>query len=96
MTTHVYVISVVSEITSVHPQTLRSYERLGLVAPARTPGGSRRYSDKDVQTIERIVELSRLSIPSSGIKEILRLENEIQRLASLLERCNCTHATGNE
>lgn len=89
MTTHVYVISVVSEITSVHPQTLRTYERLGFVTPGRTPGGSRRYSSQDVKTIERIVQLSRLSIPASGIREILRLEDELRRLKEQLSECSC-------
>jgi MerR family transcriptional regulator/heat shock protein HspR len=91
VTTHVYVISVVSEITSVHPQTLRTYERLGLVTPGRTPGGSRRYSSQDVETIERIVQLSRLSIPASGIREILRLEAELRDLKDQLSGCSCRH-----
>lgn len=89
MTTHVYVISVVSEITSVHPQTLRSYERLGFVTPSRTPGGSRRYSPQDVATIERIVQLSRLSIPASGIREILRLERDVREMSERLAICTC-------
>jgi MerR family transcriptional regulator/heat shock protein HspR len=67
----VYVISVAAELAGVHPQTLRIYERRGLVRPARTQGGNRRYSDADIALLRRILE---------GIRQVLELENEVARL----------------
>lgn len=64
----------------MHPQTLRIYERRGLVMPARTSGGSRRYSDADIQLLQRIQELTNEGINISGVKRILELENEVARL----------------
>jgi len=75
-----YVISVAAELTGVHPQTLRAYERVGLVRPARTPGGGRRYSDAEVSRIARIAELTRMGLPHVGIKLVLDLEDELRRL----------------
>jgi MerR family transcriptional regulator/heat shock protein HspR len=75
-----YVISVAAELTGVHPQTLRAYERVGLVRPARTPGGGRRYSDAEVARIARIAELTRMGLPHVGIKLVLDLEDELRRL----------------
>jgi MerR family transcriptional regulator/heat shock protein HspR len=75
-----YVISVAAELTGVHPQTLRAYERVGLVRPARTPGGGRRYSDAEVTRIARIAELTRMGLPHVGIKLVLELEDELRRL----------------
>ena len=75
-----YVISVAAELTGVHPQTLRAYERGGLVRPARTPGGGRRYSDAELVRIARIAELTRLGLPHVGIKLVLELEDELCRL----------------
>jgi MerR family transcriptional regulator/heat shock protein HspR len=75
-TSAVYVISVFAELAGVHPQTLRNYERTGLLNPARTAGGSRRFSDADLEEIQRIQQLSNEGINLEGIKRILLLERE--------------------
>jgi len=79
-----YVISVAAELAGVHPQTLRIYERKGLLAPARTSGRSRRYSDHDIQLLRRIQELTNEGISLSGVQRILALEQELQ---AALDRC---------
>lgn len=76
----VYVISVAAELSGMHPQTLRIYERKGLVAPARTSGGSRRYSDADVELLQRISELTSLGMNLVGVKRVLDLEARIATL----------------
>src|ERR1700674_5387237 len=72
-----YVISVAAELAGVHPQTMRIYERKGLLAPARTSGRSRRYSDQDIQLLRRIQELTNEGISLSGVQRILALEREL-------------------
>jgi MerR family transcriptional regulator/heat shock protein HspR len=72
-----YVISVAAELAGVHPQTLRIYERKGLLAPARTSGRSRRYSDHDIQLLRRIQELTNEGISLMGVQRILALEHEL-------------------
>lgn len=81
----VYVISVVAELMGMHPQTLRIYERKGLVFPSRTEGGSRRYSEEDLNTLRKIQELANNGINLEGIKKIMSLEREIERLRGQLE-----------
>ena len=76
----VYVISVAAELAGVHPQTLRIYERKGLVDPARTGGGSRRYSDADIQMLRRIQELTNEGLNLAGVKRVLDLETEVAAL----------------
>jgi MerR family transcriptional regulator/heat shock protein HspR len=76
----VYVISVAAELAGVHPQTLRIYERKGLVEPARTQGGSRRYSDQDIDLLRRIQELTEQGLNLAGVHRVLTLEAEIARL----------------
>lgn len=76
----VYVISVAAELTGVHPQTLRIYERRGLVSPARTGGGSRRYSDADVALLRRIAELTSEGMNLVGVKRTLELERRVAQL----------------
>jgi MerR family transcriptional regulator/heat shock protein HspR len=76
----VYVISVAAELAGVHPQTLRIYERKGLLEPARTVGGSRRYSEHDIAQLRRIQELTAAGCNLEGAKRILDLEAEIGRL----------------
>ena len=73
-----YVISVAADLAGIHPQTLRAYERVGLVRPARTPGGGRRYSDADLARIARVAELTRLGLPHVGIKMVLDLEDQLR------------------
>jgi MerR family transcriptional regulator/heat shock protein HspR len=82
----VYVISVAAELAGMHPQTLRIYERRGLVAPARTEGGNRRYSDDDIDVLRRIAELTGEGMNLEGIRRVMRLEAENQRLRADLER----------
>lgn len=72
----VYVISVAADLAGVHAQTLRLYERRGLVRPARTAGGSRRYSNEDIALLARIAELKDDGLNLAGIKAVLRLEAE--------------------
>jgi MerR family transcriptional regulator/heat shock protein HspR len=76
----VYVISVAAELAGVHPQTLRIYERKGLVDPARTSGGSRRYSDADIDQLRRIQELTNEGLNLYGVQRVLELETEVARL----------------
>ena len=76
----VYVISVAAELAGVHPQTLRIYERKGLVDPARTSGGSRRYSDADIEMLQRISELTDEGLNLAGVKRVMALEAEVARL----------------
>jgi len=79
-TSAVYVISVAAELSGMHPQTLRIYERKGLVMPARTAGGSRRYTDADVALLQRISELTSLGMNLVGVKKVLDLEARVARL----------------
>lgn len=72
----VYVISVFAEIAGVHPQTLRNYERNGLLSPRRTSGGSRRFSDADLVALRRIQELTNEGVNLVGVKRIMALELE--------------------
>ena len=80
-----YVISVAAELAGVHAQTLRIYERKGLVAPARTPGGSRRYSDADIALLQRIQELTTGGLNLAGVKLVLAMEAEVARLRREVE-----------
>ncbi len=81
----VYVISVAAELAGMHPQTLRIYERRGLVLPARTQGGNRRYSDEDIEILRRIAELADQGLNLEGIKRVMALEAENAHLRSELE-----------
>jgi MerR family transcriptional regulator/heat shock protein HspR len=80
----VYVISVFAEIAGVHPQTLRNYERSGLLRPQRTSGGSRRFSDADLAALRRIQELTNEGVNLEGVKRIMRLEAEVEGLKDAL------------
>lgn len=82
----VYVISVAAELAGVHPQTLRIYERKGLLEPARTQGGSRRYSDQDIDLLRRIQQLTDQGLNLAGVQRVLELETEIARLRDELQR----------
>jgi MerR family transcriptional regulator/heat shock protein HspR len=81
----VYVISVAAELAGLHPQTLRIYERKGLVDPARTGGGSRRYSDADIAQLRRIQELTAEGLNLAGVQKVLALEAELAQLHVLLD-----------
>jgi MerR family transcriptional regulator/heat shock protein HspR len=80
----VFVISVAAELAGVHPQTLRIYERKGLVDPARTGGGSRRYSEEDIERLRRIQDLTNEGLNLAGVKRVIELEAELERLQSQL------------
>lgn len=73
----VYVISVFAELAGVHPQTLRNYERSGLLSPQRTSGGSRRFSEADLAAIRRIQDLTNEGVNLEGVKRIMRLEGQL-------------------
>ncbi|MDE3064573.1 MAG: helix-turn-helix transcriptional regulator [Acidobacteriota bacterium] len=73
----VYVISVFAELAGVHPQTLRNYERSGLLRPRRTTGGSRRFSDEDLAALRRIQELTNEGVNLEGVKRIMALEAQL-------------------
>ena len=79
-TTALYVISVAAELAGVHPQTLRIYERKGLVDPARTQGGSRRYSDEDIDRLRRIQDLTNAGLNLEGVRRVIALEDEVRML----------------
>jgi MerR family transcriptional regulator/heat shock protein HspR len=76
----VYVISVFAELAGVHPQTLRNYERSGLLRPQRTSGGSRRFSDEDLLALRRIQELTNEGVNLEGVKRIMALEAKLDSL----------------
>jgi MerR family transcriptional regulator, heat shock protein HspR len=77
----VYTISVAAELAGVHPQTLRIYERKGLVAPKRTSGNTRRYSDRDIQLLRQIQDLTQVSgINLAGVKVIIELQAQLDAL----------------
>lgn len=82
----VYIISVAAELAGVHPQTLRIYERKGLITPYRTPGGTRRYSNADLERLALIQELTNEGVNLEGVRRILNLESENERLRSQVTR----------
>lgn len=76
----IYVISVAAQLADMHPQTLRQYDRMGLVVPERQSGGQRRYSAEDVRLLRRIQSLSRDGVSLEGIRRIVELEAEVEQL----------------
>ena len=81
-----YMISVAAELVGMHPQTLRLYEAKGLVRPARTPGGTRLYSDADVERLRLIQRLTaELGLNHAGVEHVLRLEDELRRLRARMD-----------
>ena len=78
----VFVISVAAELTGLHPQTLRTYERMGLITPGRTGGGGRRYSARDIDLLREISDLTSSGIGIEGVRRILELENRVAALAA--------------
>jgi MerR family transcriptional regulator, heat shock protein HspR len=98
-----YIISVAAELAGVHPQTLRIYERKGLIEPQRTEGRSRRYSDRDIELLQHIQELTNEGVGLAGVKRILELElaleqakAEIERLRQQIERAQRETAEAEE
>lgn len=87
----VYIISVAAELAGVHPQTLRTYERKGLLKPARTSGGTRRYSARDVARVQLIQELTQgEGVNLAGVLRILQMQDEIDRLNDELDQAQRT------
>jgi MerR family transcriptional regulator/heat shock protein HspR len=77
----VFVISVAAEMAGMHPQTLRQYDRLGLVSPVRTGGGGRRYTERDVELLREVQRLSQEEgVNLAGIKRIIELEHQVEAL----------------
>jgi MerR family transcriptional regulator/heat shock protein HspR len=81
-----YIISVAAELAGVHPQTLRIYERKGLIEPQRTEGRSRRYSDRDIELLQHIQELTNEGVGLAGVKHILELELALEKAKAEVER----------
>lgn len=84
-TTPVYTISVAAQLAELHPQTLRQYDRLGLVCPKRVNGRNRLYSSRDVERLREIAELSAEGVSLVGIQRVLELEAELERVRSHLD-----------
>ncbi|WP_237187160.1 heat shock protein transcriptional repressor HspR [Rothia nasimurium] len=89
----VFVISVAAELAGMHPQTLRQYDRLGLVQPQRAPGRARRYSERDVQKLQEIQELSQSGVSLEGIKRIMQLENQVEALRARMTELQAENET---
>ncbi len=92
----VFVISVAAELTGLHPQTLRTYERMGLITPGRTGGGGRRYSPRDIERLRKIQRLTQDGVNLAGVVTILgleeRLESTEEQLRGALEQLGRTEA----
>lgn len=82
----VYIISVAAELSGMHPQTLRIYERKGLIEPYRTPGGTRRYSEEDLERLGLIQELTSVGVNLEGVRRILALRHDNRRLRAQVSR----------
>ncbi len=80
-----YIISVAAELAGVHPQTLRIYERKGLVRPARTAGNTRRYSERDIERLRLIQELTQSGVNLAGVKMVMDLQAEVERARKRME-----------
>lgn len=82
----VFVISVAAELAGMHPQTLRIYERKGLIDPFRTPGGTRRYSQEDIERLALIQELTSQGLNLEGVRRVIALQEENRQLKRKLDR----------
>ena len=83
----VYMISVAAELAGMHPQTLRIYESRGLIEPERTSGGTRRYSEEDVERLRRIQELTNeLGMNLAGVERVFELEEQLERMRDRIRR----------
>lgn len=95
----VFVISVAAELSGLHPQTLRTYDRLGLVAAGRTAGGGRRYSLRDVELLRMVARLTAEGLGLEGVKRVIDLENQVtalqQRVAELTAELAAAHQVQN-
>lgn len=84
-TTPVYAISVAAQLSGLHPQTLRQYDKLGLVTPQRTNGRNRLYSARDIARLQEVADLSAAGVSLEGIRRVLDLQAEVERLRDELE-----------
>ena len=84
----IFVISVAAELAEMHPQTLRQYDRLGIVKPSRAPGRARRYSQHDVEMLREVQRLSQSGVSLEGIRRIMELENQVEALRSRVLELN--------
>lgn len=75
-----FAIAIAAELSGLHPQTLRQYDRMGLVRPTRTPGQSRRYSMRNVTQLREVARLSTEGVSLEGIRRVLELENHVEEL----------------
>lgn len=82
----VFVISVAAELAGMHPQTLRIYERKGLIDPYRTPGGTRRYSQDDIERLRLISDLTGQGLNLEGVRQVLKLQDEVERLRDKVDQ----------
>jgi MerR family transcriptional regulator/heat shock protein HspR len=83
----VFMISVAAELAAMHPQTLRMYEQRGLIAPKRSPGGTRLYSQADVQRLRRIQQMTaELGMNLAGVEKVLELEEQLERTNRRVEQ----------
>lgn len=93
----IFVISVAAELAEMHPQTLRQYDRLGIVKPSRAPGRARRYSQHDVDMLREVQRLSQEGVSLEGIRRIMELENQVDALrAKVLELSEALEAAASE
>lgn len=92
----VYVISVAAELSGLHPQTLRSYERMGLIMPGRTGGGGRRYSHRDIELLREIASLTAGGVGIEGVRRILELEHQVAALQARNEELRADLAATRE
>ncbi len=90
----VYVISVAAQLAGLHAQTLRAYDRLGLVVPGRTPAGGRRYSARDIAQLREVQRLSTQGVNLEGIRRVLDLEDEVSRLRRRLDQLESERRSG--
>ena len=81
----VYIISVAAELAGMHPQTLRIYERKGLLRPARTAGNTRRYSDSDIDRLREIQELTQIGVNLAGVKKIMEMQAKLESIRGEME-----------
>lgn len=92
----VYVISIAAQLTGLHPQTLRTYDRLGLVRPGRTGGGGRRYSARDIGLLLQVARLTAEGLGLEGVRRVLELEHEVgvlrRQVTQLQGELDATHA----
>ncbi|MBW8172220.1 helix-turn-helix transcriptional regulator [Ornithinimicrobium sp. Arc0846-15] len=89
----VYVISIAADLAGMHAQTLRQYDKLGLVTPKRTRGGGRRYSFQDVSRLREVQRLSQEGVSLAGIQRILELENQVAALQARVSELGLANET---